>query len=85
MDYSKHYEEYLNQELTHCRSRYAFCQELDNLLRFEMTELERMEQRLATALQRLKEAHALFSHCKPVSIHTHSTSIEVEVQEEVNM
>jgi hypothetical protein len=61
MTHSEEYEQYLEQELLLCQRRHAFCQEISGLTNSEMVDLEHREQKLMTALQRLREARELFS------------------------
>jgi hypothetical protein len=51
----------LESELRQCQSRYALLQEMANIATSEMTDLEKREQAVSSALQRLHEAQALFS------------------------
>ena len=55
------YERYLEDELAHCDTRYALCQEMAWVAASEMTELENRQQHLVAQLERLREACRLLS------------------------
>lgn len=60
MNLSDELEHYLEEELHHCQSCYAICQELDWLLKSEMTDLEQRELELLSTLERLHETRRFF-------------------------
>jgi hypothetical protein len=52
-------EHYIEQELAHCDSCHALCQEMVWIATSEITELERRQQQLIAQLERLREARRL--------------------------
>lgn len=60
MDYSEQCEQYIEKELAHCDSRYAFYQEMAWFATSEMTELERRQEKLFADLERLRESRELY-------------------------
>jgi len=61
MDLFSEFEQSLESELSRCQSQYELYQEMDWIVKSNMTRLQEREEKIISDLERLREAHDLFS------------------------